>query len=329
MLSIDPKNLSQICILPERRFHTLQCTKPNVSRLRMRCKAGIASWLDSCEKLLAAENFCRKWKPLLSIMLWRIGNWWNDWPDEWNILPTSDQIEGSFKLCFEDARDYMYSKCSLCGRVGNGSCQIRDVHVGPICTGDEAVKSCRDLITGDKLNTHQILAKAFEKVVGKEFNQKYPCLAWEVVQFIRNCSVGPLPSWSLKCVSLGGENLISIKVQPTTLGYALHEIIADRLGIRPYTFQLLHGIRPYTSLLQATISLQYQDVNDNALFHLVELAEPVRHDGIHRCDSCMFQRFCHYGYSSYGDDEPEFVLALCEPCGGRRDDLSSTDINVD
>ena len=112
--------------------------------------------------------------------------------------------------------------------------------------------------------------------------------------------------------------MIRAEVQPTMLGNELHEMIADMLGVRAYTFLLLHG----STALEGNTSLHHQDVNDNALITLVELDEPVKHNGIHQCDSCAFQRFCHYGYTLFGG-EPECVIALCEPCGGRPEELAS------
>ena len=107
------------------------------------------------------------------------------------------------------------------------------------------------------------------------------------------------------------------EVQPTMLGNALHEMIASKLRILPSTFLLLLG----STTLEANISLHDQDANDNALITILELDEPEKHDGILQCDRCTFQRFCHYGYSLIAD-EPECVIALCEPCGGRREEIS-------
>ena len=98
------------------------------------------------------------------------------------------------------------------------------------------------------------------------------------------------------------------------LGNALQEMIAEMLGKQPCTFLLLHDL----TILEGGASLHDQDLNDNARLTLVALEEPLKHNGIHRCDGCDFQRFCHYGYSWYGG-EPTPVIALCEQCGGRRD----------
>ena len=212
-----------------------------------------------------------------------------------------------------------YYKCPLCGRVGNGGYDVDGLDIGPICTGDQAMKSCLDLITDDKLEPRQILTTALEKIVGIRFCQKYPIMASLVVPFIRNCNVHSqqADAWSLRLTSMGGENLCLTEVQPTMLGNALHEMIAYKLRILPSTFLLLLGSTP----LEANISLHDQDANDNALITILELDEPVKHDGILQCDRCTFQRFCHYGYSLIGD-EPECVIALCEPRGGRRADIS-------
>jgi len=83
-------------------------------------------------------------------------------------------------------------KCPLCGRVGNGGYAIDGIGIGPICTDDQAVKFCLDLIFSDKLEPHQILATAFEKVLGDRFCQTYPLLAWSVVPFLRNCTVNEM-----------------------------------------------------------------------------------------------------------------------------------------
>ena len=118
-------------------------------------------------------------------------------------------------------------------------------------------------------------------------------------------------TWSLSCASIGGGNSIRAEVQPTMLGTELHKMIADMLGVQAYTFLLLHGDRS----LEGNSSLHHQGVNDNALITRVELDEPVKHNGIHQCDSCAFQRFCHSVHTFFGG-EPERVIALCEPCGG-------------
>jgi hypothetical protein len=83
-------------------------------------------------------------------------------------------------------------KCPLCGRVGNGGYAVDGLCLGPICTGDQASKSCMDLLIDDKLDPHEILATAFEKVLGSSFCRNYPCLAWNIVPFLRNCAVHEL-----------------------------------------------------------------------------------------------------------------------------------------
>ena len=90
-------------------------------------------------------------------------------------------------------------KCPLCGRVGNGGYVIDGINVGPICTADQAVKSCLDRITDEELEPIQILATALQKIAGTESSRRYSFLAWDVVPFIRDCRVAWKSPWSDLC----------------------------------------------------------------------------------------------------------------------------------
>ena len=117
--------------------------------------------------------------------------------------------------------------------------------------------------------------------------------------------------WSLMITSIGGGELCQPSAIPTMMGGDFHEMVAELIGVH-CTFALLHG----TNTIQSDIALFAQGVNDGDLCTLVELEEPADHDGVRQCDICLFERFCHYGYTFRGG-EREAVTAVCELCGGK------------
>ena len=71
------------------------CTlAPNLTAEK-RCKAGVDSWLHSCDLLLKKSFGCSTWEPCLKLISLRIREWWKGFDA---VLPTSEQIVGEFGL---------------------------------------------------------------------------------------------------------------------------------------------------------------------------------------------------------------------------------------
>ena len=100
-------------------------------------------------------------------------------------------------------------------------------------------------------------------------------------------------------------------------GRMLLQVVAHRLKKNIATMALSNGTKP----LRSEYSLSEQGINTDTNLTVTYLLEPRAHDGIQKCDTCGFLRFCHFGYAyawAPAIQEYEAVwFSVCEPCGGR------------
>ena len=104
-----------------------------------------------------------------------------------------------------------------------------------------------------------------------------------------------------------GERIGTIAVLPSYNGRDLVDVIAKAIG---RVSELVH-ISIKGNQVDSGMALGDENIVTGDVVTITHLIHPLDHDGAHTCDSCEFQRFCHFGYS--GDVA---VIALCEPCGG-------------
>ena len=109
-------------------------------------------------------------------------------------------------------------------------------------------------------------------------------------------------------MKFNGKSVGTIDISSSSSGIVLVETIAKRLDCASATFSIsIKG-----KCVDARTALGDAGVINEDVVTITHLTEPSVHDGIYRCNSCQFQRFCHFGYS-----HGEAVIALCEPCGGQ------------
>ena len=115
------------------------------------------------------------------------------------------------------------------------------------------------------------------------------------------------PPIHLTMMLFNGERIGTIAVAPSSNGGDLVEVIAKAIG---RVSELVH-ISIKGNQVDPGMALGDENIVTGDVVTITHLIHPLDHDGARKCDSCQFQRFCHFGYS--GDVA---VIALCEPCGG-------------
>ena len=117
-----------------------------------------------------------------------------------------------------------------------------------------------------------------------------------------------IPFIHLAMMKFNGDYVGMIAVSLSFSGRDLVEAIAEELGCASATLSISikdNCVDPMTALGDASVITE-------DIVTITNLTQPPVHNGIYRCDSCEFQRFCHLGFS--GDVA---VIALCGPCGGQ------------